>query len=60
MVGLLGMINATVTWWLDHRWQPAVELSAQLAQQSWLLLDQMARDLGIEVDPNATVTAPPR
>lgn len=59
MVGLLGMINATVTWWLDHREQPADELSAQITQQSWLLLDQMARDLGIEVDPNATVTAPP-
>lgn len=59
MVGLIGMVNATVSWWLDNRDLSLDSISDRLTDQCWLLLDLMARELGIDLDPHATVQAPP-
>lgn len=54
--GVVGLIDASVTWWLDH---PAnvsrAELTERLTTQAWLLFDQMQRDIGLDLDPSTPI-----
>lgn len=57
IVGVVGMVDATAAWWLDHRNIPRAELTATLTDQVWLIIDQMSRTLGLELDPDAPLPA---
>lgn len=51
IVGVVGMVDATAAWWLEHRDVARDELTAALTQQVWLIIDHTARELGLELDP---------
>lgn len=53
IVGVVGMVDATSVWWLEHRDVPRPELTAALTDQVWLIIDQTARSLGLQLDPTA-------
>ncbi|MDP9116657.1 MAG: TetR/AcrR family transcriptional regulator [Actinomycetota bacterium] len=55
IVGVVGMVDATAAWWLDHRDVPRAELTAALTEQVWVILDHTARSLGLVLDPDATL-----
>ena len=57
IVGVVGMVDATAAWWLEHRDVPREQLTATLAEQVWLVIDHMARESGLVLDPDARLPA---
>ncbi|MDT4938220.1 MAG: hypothetical protein QOG80_1891 [Pseudonocardiales bacterium] len=53
IVGVVGMVDATAAWWLDHRELRRDELTAELSDHVWLIIDRTARAGGLELDPQA-------
>jgi AcrR family transcriptional regulator len=45
VVGVVGMVDATAAWWLEHHDVPRAELTAALTEQVWLIIDHTARSL---------------
>lgn len=60
IIGVVGMVDATAAWWLDHHDVPREELTAALSEQVWLIIDHTARSLGLELDPDAPLPVIPR
>lgn len=58
VAGLMGMGDASIIWWLDHRDEPRDVLVDRLTRQVWLILKAMLRDLGAEVPDELTLTRP--
>jgi AcrR family transcriptional regulator len=56
-VGVVGMVDSTAAWWLEHRDVDRDQLTAELTEQVWLILDRAARELGLRIDPNAALPA---
>jgi AcrR family transcriptional regulator len=50
IVGVVGMVDSTAAWWLEHPVLPRAELSAQLTEQVWLVISHTTRGLGLELD----------
>ena len=59
IVGVVGMVDYTASWWLEHRDVPRDELTAELTEQVWLIIDRNARQLGLELDPDVELPAVP-
>jgi AcrR family transcriptional regulator len=57
IVGVVGMVDSTAAWWLEHREPSREQLTAELTEQVWLILDRSARELGLQIDPNAPLPA---
>jgi AcrR family transcriptional regulator len=55
IVGVVGMVDATAAWWLEHRDVPRADLTATLTGQVWLIIDSTARTLGLILDPDMTL-----
>jgi Transcriptional regulator len=55
IVGVVGMVDATAAWWLEHRDVPRAELTAALTDQVWLIIDSTARGLGLTLDPDTAL-----
>ena len=55
IVGVVGMVDATAAWWLEHHDVPRSELTAQLTHQVWLIMDDTARGLGVTIDPDSPI-----
>jgi len=55
IVGVVGLVDATGTWWLDHRTPSRAELTAELTEQVWLIIERSGRALGLRLDPDATL-----
>jgi AcrR family transcriptional regulator len=53
IVGVVGMVDSTAVWWLEHRDIQRAELTSALTEQVWVILDHTARSLGLVVDPDA-------
>lgn len=53
IVGVVGMVDATAAWWLEHHDVSREQLTTALTQQVWLIIDAAVRALGVELDPNA-------
>ena len=53
IIGVVGMVDSTAAWWLEHPDVPRPELTAQLTEQTWLIIDHTARALGLRLDPDA-------
>ena len=51
IVGVVGLVDATAAWWLEHRDIPRAELTDDLTDQVWLILDNTVRSLGLVLDP---------
>lgn len=57
IVGVVGMVDATAAWWLEHRDIPKAQLTAALTDQVWVILDATARSLGLTLDPDQGLPA---
>ncbi len=51
IAGLVGMVDFTVTWWLDQDDLSRDELTELLVQQTWVILAQAAAELGLTLAP---------
>ena len=58
IIGVVGMVDSTAAWWLEHRDVPRAESTDQLTEQVWLLIDHTARALGLTLDPDQTLPDP--
>jgi AcrR family transcriptional regulator len=53
IVGVVGLVDATASWWIGRQ-EPARDVvAADLADQVWLIIDRAARQLGAALDPDA-------
>lgn len=59
IVGVVGMVDASAAWWLEHHDVPRAELTAALTEQVWLIIDHTARSLGVTIDPDMALPAGP-
>jgi AcrR family transcriptional regulator len=55
IVGVVGMVDSTARWWLEHHDIPRAELTATLTEQVWLIIDNTARTLGATIDPDVSL-----
>jgi AcrR family transcriptional regulator len=55
IVGVVGLVDATAAWWLEHPEVRRSDLQAELTEQVWLILDHTSRQLGLVIDPAATL-----
>ncbi len=59
IIGVVGMVDATAAWWLEHPDVPRAELTGQLTEQTWLIIDQTARAAGLRLTLDAQLPSPP-
>jgi AcrR family transcriptional regulator len=59
IVGVVGMVDATAAWWLEHRDVPREQVTAELTDSVWLIIDRTTRSLGLVLDPDAELPAIP-
>jgi predicted thioredoxin/glutaredoxin len=48
---VVGLVDTTAAWWLEHRDISREELTAELTEQVWLIIDRTAVALGLQLDP---------
>jgi AcrR family transcriptional regulator len=53
VAGLVGLVDSSATWWLEHPGESRAELAAELTEEVVVLLVRMARKLGLDLDPDA-------
>jgi AcrR family transcriptional regulator len=58
IIGVVGMVDATAAWWLEHPAVARAELSDQLTVQTWLIIDNVNRGLGLVLDPDEPLPLP--
>ncbi len=58
MAGLMGMVDASIIWWLDHRDEPRDALVDRLTRQVWLVVRDMLTALGIDDPEQLTLEEP--
>lgn len=58
IIGVVGMVDSTAAWWLEHPSIAREELTAQLTAQTWLIIDHTARALGLTLDPDEPLPLP--
>lgn len=58
IVGVVGMVDATAAWWLEHRDVSRGELTTALTDQVWLIIENTARSLGLVLDPDMALPGP--
>ncbi len=59
IVGVVGMVDATAAWWLEHHDAPRPELTAELTEQVWLIIDRATRAMGAVINPDQTLPPVP-
>lgn len=52
VVGVVGLVDATAAWWLERGDLPRDELTAELTDRVWVLIDRSAREVGLDLDPD--------
>ena len=52
VVGVVGLVDATAAWWLERGDLPRDELTAELTDRVWVLMDRSAREVGLDLDPD--------
>jgi AcrR family transcriptional regulator len=58
IIGVVGMVDSTAAWWLEHPQVARAELTRELTEQVWLIIDHTARELGLVLDPDQALPAP--
>jgi AcrR family transcriptional regulator len=53
IVGVVGLVDATASWWIDRREPDRATVSADLKDEVWLIIERAARRLGVTLDPDA-------
>lgn len=57
LVSVIGLVDASVFRWLDHRTETREDLVGRLTAQAWLLIDHHLRALDVVLDPDMPVPA---
>jgi AcrR family transcriptional regulator len=52
IVGVVGLVDATAAWWLERGDLTRRELTVELTDRVWVLIDRSARELGLALDPD--------
>ncbi|BAD57024.1 TetR/AcrR family transcriptional regulator [Nocardia farcinica] len=60
LVGIIGLVDASVVHWLDRRHCSRTDLIDTLTTQAWLVIDHRLRAMGEHLDPHAPLTQAPR
>ena len=58
IIGVVGMVDSTAAWWLEHRAVSRAELTAQLTAQVWLIIQHLGQQLGLTLGPDDTLPVP--
>lgn len=58
IAGIMGLIDASIIWWLDHRDETQDQLVTRLARQVTLIERDLLAQLGITVDEYTVLGAP--
>src|ERR1700759_2938871 len=58
IIGVVGMVDSTAAWWLEHPQVPRTDLTRELTEQVWLIIAHTARNLGLVLDPDEVLPAP--
>ena len=58
LAGLMGMVDASIIWWLEHRDERQKHLVDRLARQVWLVIGDMMRELGVQLDEDTRLVVP--
>jgi AcrR family transcriptional regulator len=58
LAGLMGMVDASIIWWLDHRDEQQREVVDRLTRQIWLILRDMLEQLGLPIDDETVLSLP--
>jgi AcrR family transcriptional regulator len=53
IVGVVGLVDATASWWIDRREPDRDTVAAELKDEVWLIIDRASRRLGLALDPHA-------
>ena len=59
IIGVVGMVDSTAAWWLEHADVPRATLTTELTERVWLVIDSMIRGLGLVLDPDQALPGPP-
>jgi AcrR family transcriptional regulator len=49
IIGVVGMVDSTAAWWLEHSDIARSELCGELTEQTWLIIDHAAQALGLTI-----------
>jgi AcrR family transcriptional regulator len=52
VVGVVGLVDATAAWWVEQGSPTRDELTAELTDRVWLLFENDAVQLGLDLDPD--------
>ena len=55
IVGVVGLVDATASWWIGRRQPTRAAVAAELTDEVWLIIDRAAKQLGATLDPNASL-----
>ncbi|HSV39527.1 MAG TPA: TetR/AcrR family transcriptional regulator [Nocardioidaceae bacterium] len=58
MAGLMGMVDASIIWWLDHKDEQQREVVERLTRQIWVVLKDMLEQLGLSIDDETVLSLP--
>jgi len=56
MAGLIGMVDASIIWWLEHDDEPQGTVVDRLTRQAWLVLRDALEQLGLPVDEGTVLS----
>jgi hypothetical protein len=54
----MGMVDAGIIWWLDHHDESQPEVVTRVAHQVWLVLRDVAQNVGLAIDDESLLTVP--
>lgn len=57
VVGVVGLVDATASWWLERGDATREELTTELTDRVWLLISRGAAELGLDLDPDQLLPA---
>ena len=55
IIGVVGLVDTTAAWWLEHRDISRDELTAELTDQVWLIINRTSTQLGLTIDPDTSL-----
>jgi hypothetical protein len=53
IVGVVGLVDATASWWIEQRHPDRATVAAELSDEVWVIVERSARRLGVTLDPDA-------
>ena len=58
LAGLMGMVDASIIWWLDHEDEQQREVVDRLTRQVWLVFQDLLGQLGLPIAEDTVLELP--